>query len=213
MVSQKLGNFSIPIHELMGMLKSLTAAEEYVQAIPELLSWKDTLIMTVFLDSMCSAATLSPHKTHKSVAPRNLTTKIQRVSKAICSSSPNIQIFFAHFQSSSLPADLNSKKVENPLTISSSKLWKSGPDEYFQLKPPDNWFLKITSTEMEWNPPLANPKISTSLFCSCNLSRLLQIRWSCFVLSNLSYYQFQLHWPVQPCWVLFNPAHPSCFAS
>ena len=170
MASQKLGNLFIPIHELMGTLKSLSAAEEYVQAIPELLTWKDTLIMSVFLDSMCTASTLSPHKMHKSTAPRNLTTKIQRVSKAICSTSPNIQIFFAHLQSSSLPADLNSKKVEKPLEISSSKLWRSGPDEYFQLKPPDNWFLKITSTEMEWKPPMADPKMSTSLFCSCNYS-------------------------------------------
>ena len=116
------------------------------------------------------AATPSPHKIHKSVAPRNLTTKIQRVSKAICSSSPNIEIFFSHLQSASLPADLNSKKMENPLAISNSPLWKSGPEEYFQTDPPANWFLKITSNNMEWNTPVADPKMTTSLFCSCNLS-------------------------------------------
>ena len=69
------------------MLQSLKLAEEYIQAIPQFLSLKNTLIMNVFLDSMCSAATLSQHKIHKSVAPHNLTTKIQRVSKAICSSN------------------------------------------------------------------------------------------------------------------------------
>merc|ERR1712215_56743 len=101
------------------------------------------------------------------MGPRNLTTKIQRTSKALCSKSQNIQIFFAHLQSSSLPADLNSKKVEKPLEISSSELWRRGPDEYFELKNPDNWFLKITNTEIEWKPPLADPKMSASLFCSC----------------------------------------------
>ena len=129
MANQKLGSFSIPVHELMGMLQSLKLAEEYIAAIPSFSSLQDTLIMNVFLDSMCSASTLSPHKIHKSVAPRNLTTKIQRVSKAIVSSSPKIEIFFSHLQSASLPADLNSKKMENPLLISNSPLWKNGPEE------------------------------------------------------------------------------------
>ena len=107
---------------------------------------------------------------HKSVAPRNLTTKIQRVSKAIVSSSPKIEIFFSHLQSASLPADLNSKKMENPLLISNSSLWKNGPEEYFQTNPPANWFLKITCNNMEWQTPVADPKMTTSLFCSCDLS-------------------------------------------
>ena len=119
---------------------------------------------------MCTAATLSPHKTHKSTAPRNLTTKIQRISKALCSKSPNIQIFFAHLASSSLPADLNSKKVEKPLEVSSSELWRRGPDEYFELNPPSNWFLKITNNEIEWKTPVADPKMSTSSFCCCENS-------------------------------------------
>merc|ERR1711867_95299 len=111
MTNQKLGSFSIPMHKLMGMLQALKLAEEYIAAIPSFSSLQDTLLMNVFLDSMCSASTLSPHKIHKSVASRNLTTKFQRVSKAIVSSSPKIEIFFSHLQSASLPADLNSKKV------------------------------------------------------------------------------------------------------
>ena len=144
MANQKLGSFSIPVHELLGMLQALKLAEEYISAIPSFSSLPDTLLMNVFLDSMCSASTLSPHKIHKSVAPINLTTKIQRVSKAIVTSAPKIAIFFSHLQSASLPADLNSKKMENPLLISSSPLWKNGPEEYFQTNPPVNWFLKVT---------------------------------------------------------------------
>ena len=144
MAAQKLGSFSIPIHELLGMLQGLKLAEEYIVAIPSLSSLPDTLLLNVFLDSMCSASTLSPHKVHKSTAPRNLTTKIMRVSKAIVTSAPKIQIYFSHLQSSSLPADLNSKAMDNPLQISSSELWRSGPIEYFRTTPPANWFLKVT---------------------------------------------------------------------
>merc|ERR1712215_632150 len=57
MASQKLGNFSVPIHELMGTLKSISAADEYVQSIPELLNCKETLVMSVYLDSMCTDLT------------------------------------------------------------------------------------------------------------------------------------------------------------
>merc|ERR1711888_179977 len=62
MANQKLGSFSIPVHELMGMLQALKLAEEYIAAIPSFSSLPDTLLMNVFLDSMCSASTLSPHK-------------------------------------------------------------------------------------------------------------------------------------------------------
>merc|ERR1712236_115426 len=108
MAVQKLGSFSIPIHELLGMLQGLKLAEEYIVAIPSLSSLSDTLLLNVYLDSMCSASTLSPHKVHKSVAPRNLTTKIMRVSKSIVTIAPKIEIYFSHLKSSSLPADLNS---------------------------------------------------------------------------------------------------------
>ena len=40
MASQKLGNFSVPIHELMGTLKSVSSADEYISCIPELLNSK-----------------------------------------------------------------------------------------------------------------------------------------------------------------------------
>ena len=152
------------------MLQGLKLAEEYIVAIPSLSSLPDILLLNVFLDSMCSASTLSPHKVHKSVAPRNLTTKIMRVSKAIVTSAPKIQIYFSHLQSSSLPADLNSKAMDNPLQISSSELWRSGPIEYFRTTPPTNWFLKVTSDSMDWQQPVADPKMATSLFCSCNAS-------------------------------------------
>merc|ERR1712215_473599 len=137
---------------------------------PSLSSLPDTLLMNVFLDSMCSTSTLSPHKIHKSVAPRNLTTKIMRVSKAIVTTAPKIQIFFSHLQSASLPADLNSKKMENPLLISSSELWRNGPMEYFRTQPPVNWFLRVTCDSMDWQTPLADQKMATSLYCSCNFN-------------------------------------------
>ena len=136
MASQKLGNFSVPIHELLGTLKSVSSADKYISCIPELLNCKETLILSVFLDSMCPAASLSPHKTYKSTTPRNLTIKIHLISKALCSKKPSLQIFFAHLASASLPADLNSKKVEKPLEVCNSELWRRGPDEYFELGPP-----------------------------------------------------------------------------
>ena len=71
MASQKLGNFSVPIHELMGTLKSVSSADEYISCIPELLNSKQTLILAVFLDSMCTAASLSPHKVHKSLCRKS----------------------------------------------------------------------------------------------------------------------------------------------
>ena len=136
MASQKLGNFSVPIHELMGTLKSVSSADEYISCIPQLLNSKQTLTLAVFLDSMCTASSLSPHKVHKSTAPRNLTIKIHRIAKAMCSKKPFLQIFFAHLASGSLPADLNYKKVDSPLEICNSELWRSGPLEYFELSPP-----------------------------------------------------------------------------
>ena len=60
--------------------------------------------------------------------------------------------------------------MENPLLISSSPLWKNGPEEYFRTEPPVNWFLKVTCNSMEWQTPVADPKMATSLYCSCNLS-------------------------------------------
>ena len=93
-----------------------------------------------------------------------------RVSKAIVTTAPKIQIYFSHLQSSSLPADLNSKKMDNPLQISSSELWRSGPIEYYRTTPPANWFLKVTCDSMDWRQPLADPAMATSLFCSCDLS-------------------------------------------
>ena len=68
MASQKLGSFSVPIHELMGTLKAISAADEYISAIPEILNSKESLILAVFLDSMCTGSSLSPHKVHKSTA-------------------------------------------------------------------------------------------------------------------------------------------------
>ena len=152
------------------MLQGLKLAEEYIVAISSLSSLSDTLLLNVYLDSMCSASTLSPHKVHKSVAPRNLTTKIMRVSKAIVTTAPKIQIYFSHLQSSSLLADLNSEKMDNPLQISSSELWRSGPIEYYRTTPPANWFLKVTCDSMDWRQPLADPAMATSLFCSCDPS-------------------------------------------
>ena len=96
MASQKLGNFSIPIHELMGTLKAITSADEYVSCIPQLLNSKQNLTMVLFLDSMCTASSHSPHKVHKSTAPRNLTIKIHRLAKAMCQKKPSLEIFFAH---------------------------------------------------------------------------------------------------------------------
>ena len=127
--------------------------------------------MVLFLDSMCTASSLSPHKVHKSTAPRNLTIKIHRLAKSMVHKMPSLEIYFAHLASGSLPADLNSKKVERPLDISSSELWKSGPEEYFELGPPENWFLRVTATKLEWRIPIADPKISAKLpqshFCCC----------------------------------------------
>ena len=83
MASQKLGSFSVPINELMDTLKAITSADEYVSSIPEFLNSETSLILAVFLDSMCSASSLSPHKVHKSTAPRNLCIKIHRVARAL----------------------------------------------------------------------------------------------------------------------------------
>ena len=84
---------------------------------------------------------------------------------------PHLQIYFAHLASGSLPADLNSKKVSAPLDISSSELWKSGPEEYFNLEPPENWFLRVTATNLDWRVPIADKKVSAKLpqshFCCC----------------------------------------------
>ena len=156
----------------MGTLKAITSADEYVSCIPQLLNSKQNLTMAVFLDSMCSASSLSPHKVHKSTAPRNLTIKIHRLAKAMCQKKPSLEIFFAHLASGSLPADLNSKKVDRPLDVSNSELWRSGPVEYFELGPPENWFLRVTNEEVEWRVPVADPKITAeklvqSHFCSC----------------------------------------------
>merc|ERR1712215_449402 len=51
MASQKLGNFSVPLHELMGTLKSISSADEYISCIPELLNSTEILTIAVFLDS------------------------------------------------------------------------------------------------------------------------------------------------------------------
>ena len=149
MASQKLGSFSVPIHELMGTLKAITSAEEYVSSIPDILKSEKSLILAVFLDSMCSASSLSPHKVHKSTAPRNLCIKIHRVARALCAKKLSLQIYFAHLSSSSLPADLNSKKIEKPLDVANSEMWRRGPPEYFELGPPTNWFLRVTNEEVE----------------------------------------------------------------
>ena len=37
MASQKLGTFSVPIHELLGSLKAITSADEYISTIPAIL--------------------------------------------------------------------------------------------------------------------------------------------------------------------------------
>ena len=60
--------------------------------------------------------------------------------------------------------------MENPLLISNSELWRNGPVEYFRTEPPVNWFLKVTCNSMDWQTPVADPKMATSLYCSCNLS-------------------------------------------
>ena len=77
MASEKLGSFSVPNHELMGTLKAITSADEYISTIPEILKSKESLILAVFLDSMCTASSLSPHKVHKSTAQRNLCIKVE----------------------------------------------------------------------------------------------------------------------------------------
>ena len=171
MASQKLGSFSVPIHELMGTIKAIASAEEYVSSIPDILKSETSLILAVFLDSMCSASSLSPHKVHKSTAPRNLCIKIHCVAWALCAKKPSLSIYFAHLSSSSLPADLNSKKIDKPLDVANSEMWRRGPPEYFELGPPTNWFLRVTNEEVEWKTPQADPKILTeSHFCSCSNS-------------------------------------------
>ena len=73
-------------------------------------------------------------------------------------------IYFSHLGSISLPADLNSKWIEKPLEVANSEFWRHGPAEYFETGPPPNRFMKITSTELEWKPPKANPNIATSCY-------------------------------------------------
>ena len=55
-------------------------------------------------------------------------------------------IYFAHLSSSSLPADLNSKKIDKPLDVANSEMWRRGPPEYFELGPPTNWFMENSSS-------------------------------------------------------------------
>ena len=121
----------------------LESTDEYISSIPAILQLKRTLIMVVFSDSMCSASSLSPHKVHRSTAPRNLCNKIHRIARELCSKLPCLEIYFAHLGSTSLPADLNSKYIEKPLNIANSKLWREGPQEYFNINPPLNWFMKL----------------------------------------------------------------------
>ena len=105
---------------------------------------------------MCTASSLSPHKVHKSTAPRNLCIKIHRVAQALCAKKASLQIYFAHLSSSSLPADYNSKKIDKPLEVAQSEMWQSGPPEYFELGPPSNWFMRVTNEEVEWKTPIAD---------------------------------------------------------
>ena len=79
---------------------------------------------------------------------------------------PCLKIYFAHLDSTSLSADLNSKWIEKPLEIANSKLWRHGVPEYFDEVPPPNWFVKVTATELEWKPPKADPNIAISCYCN-----------------------------------------------
>ena len=79
LASQKLCLFSIPVHELLGMWQGLEHTDEYVCTIPTILQLKTTLILVIYKDSLCTASSLGPHKVDRSVAPRNLTTKIHRI--------------------------------------------------------------------------------------------------------------------------------------
>ena len=42
--------------------------------------------------------------------------------------------------------------------------------KYFRTEQPVNYFLNVTCDSMNWQQPLADPKMATSLYCSCNFS-------------------------------------------
>ena len=122
-------------------------------SLPNVKLSMDRHFLTAFSQTAAlSSSNSDTSQNHKAtpVLHYNYLCKIHRVAKALCAKKSSLQIFFAHLSSSSLPADLNSKKIERPLDVSNSEMWQRGPPEYFELGPPSNWFMRVTNEEVEW---------------------------------------------------------------
>jgi len=63
---------------------------------------------------------------------------------------------------------VSSGNVRDEERSTNSPLWPYGTEEYFNFGPPSNWFLRVTSEDLEWRTPQPNPNIVPSCFCGAS---------------------------------------------
>ena len=167
----KIVTTTVPAAELTGTTMAVSMVSELFDNVPEL---HDIPVDVVFsTDSLCVASSMNMRKLFKSVKTRNSAFMVNRKITDLVKRFEKIHVRYCHIESQSCAADLATKLVPDPASLTNSSLWREGPPCYLDPSWPHNStvFLEASANKpLEFKQPQAAQHIqqqSAGLYVTC----------------------------------------------